>query len=190
MTRLCYPDPFPMRMTGGDGSGPDEAIVVEAPSSAVASLMEHYFIGMLALGREQPLVGQSLQTRGDRHYDVLVIRNAQGEHEIWFDITNPFTSQQGQGGGLDAMLKVQIEQRRSASLALGLQGVQFANACMSTTDGQPPQQLLLPMVSLEHATRMLWRGLPQEWVSIQVQPLIESIIPTWVKVVHRLDHLT
>ena len=85
---------------GPQGRGPDDAIVIEARTSLDGIPLGNAAIVRLLATARQPWQkeSQALVKQGDRQYDLITVRFADGaSREVWFDITAFF-------GGFGAMI--------------------------------------------------------------------------------------
>ena len=89
-----------MQSGGPQGNGPNDAIVIEARSSLDGIPRENQALAQLLATARQPWQkeAQALMKQGDRQYDLITVRFADGtRREVWFDITSFF-------GGFSAMV--------------------------------------------------------------------------------------
>ncbi|HHB12538.1 MAG TPA: hypothetical protein ENK62_05005 [Chromatiales bacterium] len=122
---------FSIGITGGDGRDAEHAVVIEAPDSATAILLEKHFLHVVT-GAEPQIEMQRLCERQGRSYDVLHFRCPNGRvHEIWFDITGVFSAKAADPEDLVAGLAHQHAHVQMASLLLGLETLSRVNTMLA-----------------------------------------------------------
>lgn len=82
-----------VKYSGGDGSSPENAVIITAPISPIGVHAEYDYLRS-KYGRQNvdfQVMSQSLEFSDNKHYDVITIKLSDGSmKEIYFDITSFF----------------------------------------------------------------------------------------------------